>query len=949
MAVQHGSYLVNADLSQLEGEGPRGWEVEGDFRYDSGRQIGTLKYDVSARLVQEVKLLPGHYLLQVVARTNSNEARLFADAVDYDVTGTNFTSSSYGLFRIPVGVAEGFKTVELPFFVEDGGELAIATLGLQAREARAGLEGQDRNAKQIEIKSISLSRLGDTERKRRWAQNLPVDRIHGLTGLRQAADFKRPGFAIFADTYTGAELWLIAQGRRSHLQYPGVSYFSESGKYVFVSTPGVILRTDGSERFTGYKREHGGTPWLPAWLQKQTPPGTDPDDWVEVGTTSEAVTLRNLTKGGEMRVEIPTRDGWTLALLPSVESPMLERQGAPNETLVWVSDDNRTIGLSAIDGGGFREVPVKTHSADPEKDFLNEPFWCKGWDGGWYVGYMLNWLPLHNLIVKTPENSINAGQIWALPVAGDDSRGPLLVTSGFDKLQGMRLEDGSTVQWAEALVGGHKAMDGSLRYRMDADKVNTLAVENIETGEVTYIGSYPWMEHIEWSQDWAFGSIRGELAPQPLLFFDLKHRALWPLAVMNFYDYGQRLKDYRDGQRLGTERKGYIFWSGQTCSPDGTKVAYASAMLAHSMRDKGDVYIAVARYPQPPVNVRCEGKRLVWDRPLRHREIRGFNIYRSEQSGVGYQKLNSKVAEGLSYELSRGEEAGFYVLTSVEHSGLESRMFSNEAVVGPGRTVRHFYEAETAEFEQPLTLVFDPAGAGNGYALGITDPDLLYRDRLQKGLRGVGNLRISIPFSGSHRIFGRVRSLSKNARGSFSIEVNGTAAGELGVEKPVWHWVELKGGLATLAAGNVALRFATAAVDIALDKMLVTNDPDFEPRGKGDTPMEPPATPSGMRIEEVVLKAAEKPDPSAPAPPYVKLVWDASTAPQGVCYYSVYRSTGVAVTPTQENLIGSSRQPGFVDVGITHPKYCYCVVAVDSWGNRSYPSAEMVLTTQDSK
>ena len=222
---------------------------------------------------------------------------------------------------------------------------------------------------------------------------------------------------------------------------------------------------------------------------------------------------------------------------------------------------------------------------------------------------MLNWLPLHNQIVKTPENSLNPGQVWVLPISRDDSRGPLYVTGGFEKLQGMRLEDGSVVQRAEALVGGHKAMDASLRYRMDASKVNTLAVENIETGEVTYIGSYPWMEHIEWSQDREFGSIRGELAPQPLLFFDLKHRALWPIAVMNFYDYGQRLKDYRDGQRLGTERKGYIFWSGQTCSPDGTKVVYASAMLAHSMRDKGDVYIAVARYPQPPVNLRCEGNR----------------------------------------------------------------------------------------------------------------------------------------------------------------------------------------------------------------------------------------------------------------------------------------------------------------------------------------------------
>ena len=198
---------------------------------------------------------------------------------------------------------------------------------------------------------------------------------------------------------------------------------------------------------------------------------------MEVETTSEAVTLRNLITRDEMRVEIPTRDGWTLALLPSVKSPMLERQGAPNETLVWVSNDKRTIGLSDVSGRDFREVPVKTHSADPEKDYLNEPFWCKGWDGGWYVGYVLNWLPLHNQILKTPENSINPGQVWVLPISRNDPRGPLYVTGGFEKLQGMRLEDGLVVQRAEALVGGHKAMDGSLRYRMDASKVNTLAVE----------------------------------------------------------------------------------------------------------------------------------------------------------------------------------------------------------------------------------------------------------------------------------------------------------------------------------------------------------------------------------------------------------------------------------------------------------------------------------------
>ncbi|MDP6775773.1 MAG: hypothetical protein QGI83_03305, partial [Candidatus Latescibacteria bacterium] len=471
MAVPANGYLINGDLSRSDGEGPHGWEVRGDFTYDVERLVGTLTYEVSGSLVQEVSLPPGHYLLEAVLRTNSAEATMFVDALDYDVTGTNFISPSYGLFRIPIGVTEDLKTAQLPFFVEVGVSATSVTVGLQAREARAGLEGQDQEPKRMEIRSISVTRLGDTELERRWAQNLQLDPIHGLRTLKEAADFERPGFAIFSDTYTGAELWLIAQGRQSHLQYPGVSYFSESGKYVFVSRPGVIMRTDGSGRFTGHKRKRGGVPWLPAWLQKQLPRGADLDDWIEVATTDEAVTLRNVVSGREMRVEKPTRDGWTLALLPSVKSPMLEREGAPNETAVWVSEDKRTIGLSAVDGGDFLEIPVKTHSPDPGVDYLFEPFWCKGWDGGWYVGYMLNWLPLHNQIRKTPENSINPGQIWALPVARDDPRGPLLVTGGYQKLQGMRLEDGSVVQRAESLVGGHKAMDGSLRYRVDAGKV----------------------------------------------------------------------------------------------------------------------------------------------------------------------------------------------------------------------------------------------------------------------------------------------------------------------------------------------------------------------------------------------------------------------------------------------------------------------------------------------
>ena len=946
MVVQDDGYLINADLSEPGEEGPHGWKARGDFTYDVERRVGRLTYELSGSLVQEVRLPPGHYLLEAELCTDSNEATMFADALDYDLTGTNFTSSSYGLFRIPIGVTEDLKTARLPFFVEGGVPETSVTVGLQAREAGAGLEGQDQEPKRMEIRSVSVTRLGDTALERRWAQHLPVDPIHGLTTLKEAADFDRPGFAIFTDTYTGAELWLISQGRESHLQYPGVSYFSDSGKYVFVSRPGVILRTDGSARLTGYKRERGGVPWLPAWLRSQLPAGDDPDDWIEVETTDEAVALRNVVTRDRMSVQIPTREGWDLALLPAPRSRTLRESGVPNETLVWVSQDESTIGLSPVEGGDLREIPIETDSPDPARDYLFELFWCKGWDGGWYVGYMLNWLPIHNQIRKTPENSINPGQIWALPIAQDDDRGPLRVTGGFEKLQGMRLEDGSVVQRAEGLVGGHKAMDGSLRHRVDAGKVNTMAFENLETGEVTYIGSFPWMEHIEWSQGWAFGSVRGELAPQPLLFFDLEHVALWPIAVMNFHDYGQRLKDYRDGQRLGTERKGYIFWSGQSSSPDGTKVVYASAMLAHSMRDKGDVYIAVARYPQPPVDVRREGRRLVWERPPRHREIRGFHVYRSGRSGGGYARLTAEPAEGLGWDLPGGGEAGYYVLTSVEHSGLESRAFSNEAVSDGDGPVRRFYEAESGELGLPMVPVFDPQDASGGYAAGITDPDLLYKARLEAGMEGTVGLQVQISDGGSHRILGRVRVLENRDPGAFTVNVDGKPVGRIAVENSAWTWVALDSGPVELDAGSLQIGFATGSRGIALDNVMVSNDLDFVPEGKGNTPAVAPTRPENLRIESLVTDDGADPLEQAGyavAPPYVRFVWDPASAPQGVRHYNVYRGTEPGFVPGPGTLIGSPSGLSFVDLHFTGENHHYRVVAVDNWDNRSKPSGELAV------
>ena len=76
-------------------------------------------------------------------------------------------------------------------------------------------------------------------------------------------------------------------------------------------------------------------------------------------------------------------------------------------------------------------------------------------------------------------------------------------------------------------------------------------------------------------------------------------------------------------------------------SPDFTKVVFFSSMLTgdHPDRKWGDVYVAVARYPEPPVNLRKDGAALVWEKPRRHAEIQGFRLYRAGESGRDYERV----------------------------------------------------------------------------------------------------------------------------------------------------------------------------------------------------------------------------------------------------------------------------------------------------------------------
>jgi len=133
---------------------------------------------------------------------------------------------------------------------------------------------------------------------------------------------------------------------------------------------------------------------------------------------------------------------------------------------------------------------------------------------------------------------------------------------------------------------------------------------------------------------------------------------------------------------------------------------------------------------------------------------------------------------------------------------------------------------------------------------------------------------------------------------------------------------------------------------IAIDHLLVTNDPSFVPRGRGQVPEELAAVPQGLRAvplapeDERALSASPKDQR-----PRVKLVWEEVSATQGVSHYNVYRSDKESFQAEAETLLGSPSGCVFYDVGLEagQPVY-YRVRAVDAWGNRSPPSATVAVT-----
>ncbi len=973
------SPVINPTMRLIEGRAP-GWQLIGgrrkiEVKLTSGPEEKALVVAPlysSEGLAQTVSVSPGHYVLRALARTNVYQVHLFANRT-----------------RMPVAVSNDYRWVELPFYVprSDKDSKRAAQIGFRYL-ARPASGNASRLPARLIVKRVDLVRLGDTALRDRWVETLPADRLHRMKLINESPAWSRPGKVVFQDAFIGTELWLMTQEGKVDHSYVGHPDFSHDGKYLHIGSrrePRGLLRTDGGARYLN--RELGGLVWLFPWMQKRLPEGSDPADWVITSRSDKEVHLHNVVTSESHRLDLPSRPGWRVIHYPGMASygGRGPRIGAiTHETLVWASQDEKTVGLSSIEGKAVRTFKVRSISKRPEQDTFHPDMSSVGGKSGgnWRDAvdrdakrYFLFELNRNNL----PNHPTNPYQVWALSMTDGGMRGPQRVVShpkatvtefvtsqtGMTKLPSAKwwdfaagfpwsgdnailiLEDGTLVHMSS--VGMHSSFAGG----------NTVSVNCAYSGEVRFVGTFPRFDRVTWPHEFRrdrdFAVVASHAEPaSPLVMLDLEHTTMWTIALTNFHDYTMRYK-------TRWNKKAYhkpMFRPAPTFSPDFTKVSFFSAMLTgdHPDRKWGDVYVAVVRYPRPPVNLRRKGNALVWKKPRYGAEIKGFRLYRSKESGQKYERAAEGLLTGTSYELPAGSE-GFYVLTSVEHSGLESRVFSNEARVGAGKGFRHFYQAEAGKITNPMVPFFDPAGAGGAYAVAITDPELIYKKRLAEGLTGSVALRVAIPQKGNVHIMARVRGMSDLERtsytrgwpsagqpgsGKLAVMINRKKAGGIPIDGSQWRWVAMDAGAIELPAGPVELSLVTSDAGIAVDSILVTDDLDFIPRGRGQAPEKLAAVPRGLRTEAFGARDAELMETKTPR---VKLAWDPVTAPQGVSHYNVYRADAESFDAEPESLLGSPARTGFYDCGLkVGQKVYYRVRAVDAWGNLSPASAAFAMT-----
>lgn len=368
-------------------------------------------------------------------------------------------------------------------------------------------------------------------------------------------------------------------------------------------------------------------------------------------------------------------------------------------------------------------------------------------------------------------------------------------------------------------------------------------------------------------------------------------------------------------------------------SPDATKIHYGSSMTGRFRN-----YIAVMARPRPPADLSWEEEEdavaLSWTASSHHRETRGYLVYRGETSGGPYELLTPEPVEETSWrdQAVRSGQPYYYVVTSLEHSGLESGYSMEAARAGvelpsdlDNAPLRIYVEAEDAVRDLPT-------GALPGLTMGVDRreaSDWYYLYRHPDSEKGEAELAVEIPVEGEYSVWTRVRSAGLE-RGLWEISLgdHSLSAETMANE---WTWVRADGGPLSLPVGPTQIRLTTEDAAARMDLIVLATDEAFVPSGPRPEEQIRPSPPQQLQAENIRERVNH-------------LTWENSGDP-AFSHFQVYGSREADFEPSQETLLGSPTYGEFIDWGLrAGTEYHYAVTTVDRRGNESDPVRTQAAT-----
>ncbi|OGF50031.1 MAG: hypothetical protein A2231_07355 [Candidatus Firestonebacteria bacterium RIFOXYA2_FULL_40_8] len=340
-------------------------------------------------------------------------------------------------------------------------------------------------------------------------------------------------------------------------------------------------------------------------------------------------------------------------------------------------------------------------------------------------------------------------------------------------------------------------------------------------------------------------------------------------------------------------------------SPDYTKIVYNSNPFGSC-----DLYMAYTRRTDSPENVKFTDNTLSWETPVRSREIAGYNVYKSKESGKNYIKINENLIKGNKFEIK--DLKAFYTVTAVENSSLES-MFSNEVAPDDSPVTRYF-EAERMDLKPPIRSCFD--GYNNDFQSVRVTPET----PAEKTIAGSITVNLKNLPNGKYKLW-------LLAKGNGDWTANGYT---VSCKNDEWQWVKLNKELELKSVESLTL--TSRDENLMLDTIMLTSGSDI-PTGKDPRDSTAPEAVKGFK--------------AVPARSAVALSWEANKEPD-LNHYSIYCSTKEDFECDNSTLIRSVYKTSITDESLDPgTMYHYKIIAKDSRWNAGKPAGISVRTLKD--